>query len=1044
MRNLIISLAVLSALSALPAAAQRMQPWEDPGVFEINRLPMSATFFTAPSMTMSLDGEWNFRYEDGDWGTIRVPGMWELQGYGDPIYLNIGYPWKGHFEHNPPFVAREHNYKGVYRRTFRLDSRWRGKQVCLCIGSVTSNVQVRVNGKAVGYSEDSKLEARFDLSQYVHEGENTIELEVMRWCDGTYLEDQDFWRFTGIARGVNLYSREKERVEDVNITAGMDGLASIVTEVTPGVASVAFSIFAPSGKEVACVEENMPKKREKTESGRMVLRTSLRVDRPDLWSAERPALYGLKVEAKDRRGVVCETAVLDFGFRTVEIKNAQLLVNGQPVLVKGVDRHELSETGGYVVSEEEMIRDIRIMKQLNINTVRTCHYPDDPRWYDLCDRYGLYVIDEGNIESHGMGYEEKTLARRPDFLQAHLVRDRRMVRRDFNHPCVIVWSLGNEAGNGPNFEACYRMIKEMDPSRPVQYERAQLAWNTDIFCPMYKRLEKCVEYLESNPTRPLIQCEYAHAMGNSIGNFKEYWDLIRKYPSFQGGCIWDFQDQALRWPSSVPGTDHIYAFGGDFNDYDASDGSFNCNGVIAADRSLHPHAYEVRYQYQNIWTTLLSADPVRLKVFNENFFIPLDKYRMEWELMQDGSAIRTGVVDKLSVAPQSSAEVALDLPAGLSGSLLLNVRYVLKEADGLLPAGEQVAYDQLVLREGRPYVPVLLPPYGREVSVTETADAYAVSGAFQTLPSVACALCENVYDWTAVFDRGTGFLTAFSVAGKQLLQEPLTPSFGRAVTENDMGAKFHEKMAVWLYPEWKLESLSCEKASGGRALVTAVYAPLAGGRVKMVYDISRDGSIRVTETMEDAGGLAQAPDLFRFGVKLAMPGSFETLDFYGLGPWENYADRCSAALLGRYVQSVNDQYHYGYVRTQESGNHCGLRWLRVVDASGTGLQVTASKPFSGSVLPFSQADLDCTVNGTPKRENPYSRQAGEPRHSLELKALAHENDRTNGLTHVNVDAVQMGVGGIDSWGQTPLEKYMLHPKERSFTFTLRPVTDRVQ
>ena len=1027
MRNLIVSLALLSALWTLPAAAQKMQPWEDPGVFEINRLPMAATFVSAPRYSMSLDGEWDFRCEDGDWGTIRVPGMWELQGYGEPIYINMGYAWKGHFEHNPPFVAQEHNYRGVYRRTFQLDKDWMGKQICLCIGSVTSNVQVRVNGKAVGYSEDSKLEARFDLTKYVREGENTLELEVMRWCDGTYLEDQDFWRLTGIARGVELYTRELERVEDVHIVAGMDGHASIVAEVTPGVASAVFSIFAPSGEKVACAEVTVPKKREKSETGRVVLRTSLQVDRPALWSAESPSLYALQVEAKDRKGIVRETASLDFGFRTVEIKNAQLLVNGQPVLIKGVNRHELSETGGYVVSEEEMVRDIRIMKQLNINTVRTCHYPDDPRWYALCDRYGLYVIDEGNIESHGMGYEERTLARREDFLQAHLVRDRRMVLRDFNHPSVIIWSLGNEAGNGPNFEACYRMVKEMDPSRPVQYERAQLEWNTDIFCPMYKRLEKCVEYLESQPTRPLIQCEYAHAMGNSIGNFKEYWDLIRKYPSFQGGCIWDFQDQALRWPSKQGGTDHIFVFGGDFNEYDASDGSFNCNGVIAADRSLHPHAYEVRYQYQNIWTTLASVSPLTLRVRNEHFFIPLDRYRMEWELLQDGRTVRTGVVDKLIVAPQGSADVLLEgVPSDLPGELLLNVRFTLKETDGILEAGEQVAYDQIVLQEAP--VPVPGNHFAEKAMVRE---------------DMAGKLSFRTGDWRVTFDRATGFLTAFSAAGKQLLAEPLTPSFGRAVTENDMGAKFHEKMAVWLYPQWRLEDWSEETDDAGMVTLTAVYAPVAGARVKMTYSLNGDGGVTVCEQMEDAGGLAQAPNLFRFGIKLAMPGSFDTLDFYGLGPWENYADRCSAALLGHYRQDVNDQYHYGYVRTQESGNHCGLRWLQVVDASGTGLEVTAPEPFSGSVLPFRQAELDCTLNGTPKRKNRYSRQVGAPQHSLSLKALAHENDRANGLTHVNVDAVQMGVGGIDSWGQTPLEKYMLHPKERSFTFTLRPVTNRV-
>ena len=589
MKRLLFALALVATL---PAAAGKTAPWEDPAVSGINRLPMAATFETLQQMTLPLDGVWDFRFEDRDWSTILVPGMWELQGYGDPVYLNHGYAWRGHYENNPPFPAREHNYKGTYRRTFTLPENWTGKQICLCIGSVTSNVLVRVNGKEAGYSEDSKLEARFDLTKYLREGENTLELDVHRWCDGTYLEDQDFWRFTGIARGVYLYTREQRRIEDVHIVAGMDGVATVQVEVSPGIEKVDLSLVnasCPAGNVPA--EVTFSARRRKTERGNRLMEARMVVENPRLWSAEEPNLYNLVVEASDKKGV-CETTVIPFGFRTVQIRDARLLVNGKPVLIKGVNRHEISPTGGYVVSLEEMLEDIRIMKRLNINTVRTCHYPNDPRWPALCDEYGLYVIDEGNIESHGMGYKpEQTLANRADYLQAHLERDRRLVLRDFNHPSVIVWSLGNEAGDGSNFEACYQMVKEMDPSRPVQYERAEMKAHTDIICPMYWKPSRCVEYLENAPERPLIQCEYAHAMGNSMGNFKEYWDLTRKYPAYQGGCIWDFADQALRWPSRVEGTDHIFAFGGDFNDYDPSDGSFNCNGVIAADRTWHPHAY---------------------------------------------------------------------------------------------------------------------------------------------------------------------------------------------------------------------------------------------------------------------------------------------------------------------------------------------------------------------------------------------------------------------------------------------------------------------
>ena len=593
-KTLLILAAALAATPLFAGKNDKMEPWQDPNVFEENRLPMAATFVTDQQKTLTLNGVWKFKwnetiegrtkgfeavdYNDTDWGTIPVPGMWELNGYNDPIYLNVGFAWRGHYENNPPYPPTEHNYVGQYRRMFNVDKSWIGKQICLCIGSATSNVRVWVNGKMVGYSEDSKLEARFDLTKYVKAGENLIALEIFRWCDGSYLEDQDFWRLSGIARGVYVYTRERERIEDVNIIAGMDGNFTVNAKVTKGVRNVRVAVIDRNGNQVA-YREATPVKGEAILNGM--------VQNPDLWSAEIPNLYTLKVTASDRKNVV-ESTSIDFGFRTVEIKNAQLLVNGQPVLIKGANRHEMNADKGYVVSEEDMINDIRIMKELNMNAVRTCHYPNDPRWYALCDKYGLYVVDEGNIESHGIGYGDKTLAKRPDYKAAHLIRDQRMMRRDFNHPSVIIWSLGNEAGFGDTFVACYDWLKANDPTRPVQYERAEKASQNDIICPMYASPKWCEDFAKGNPDRPLIQCEYAHAMGNSMGNFKEYWDLIRKYPNYQGGFIWDFVDQALRWPSNEGGTDHIFAFGGDFNEYDPSDGSFNCNGVIAADRTLHP------------------------------------------------------------------------------------------------------------------------------------------------------------------------------------------------------------------------------------------------------------------------------------------------------------------------------------------------------------------------------------------------------------------------------------------------------------------------
>jgi beta-galactosidase len=1041
MRNLFLSLALMASLLPLAAQTAKMEPWQDPNVFEQNRMPMRATFVTAQQQTLSLNGLWKFYlnptiegrlkgfeavgYDDSAWGEIPVPGLWDLNGYCDPMYVNAGYPWSGHYENNPPFPALEHNYVGQYRRTFTIDPSWIGKQICLTIGSATSNVRVWVNGKMVGYSEDSKLEARFDLTKYVHAGENLIALEIFRWCDGTYLEDQDFWRFAGIARGVEIYTREKERIEDVHVTGWADGRLKVHVEVTKGIRLVDLEVIDADGRGQLAVDGI------KVVNGAADYETM--VPDPLLWSAETPNLYTLTVRA-DTRKAVAEYTEIPFGFRTVEIRGNQVLVNGQPVLFKGTDRHELSATGGYIVSEAEMIRDIRIMKELNINAVRTCHYPDDPRWLALCDKYGLYVIDEGDIESHGMGYGPETLGRNPLFAAAHLARDSRMVQRDFNHPSVIIWSMGNEAGDGPNFEACYDWIKAYDPSRPVQYERA-LRRNfeshryTDIFCPMYYSPDDILNYLKVG-TKPFIQCEYAHAMGNSMGNFKEYWDIARSEPGCQGGFIWDFMDQALYWPSDKAGTDHVFIFGGDMNDYDPSDGSFNCNGVIAADRTWHPHAFEVRYQYRNILTTA-GDKPGVIHIYNENFFTNLSRYRLLWALETDGTPVRTGVVEKLDVAPQKTKTLDLGIENLPEGDVItLTVRYQLKESDPLLPAGHEVAYGQFVLKDNMPMTggeKALLLASGLErkaapVRKDETAAGYRFSGTVAREGT----LSDRFATWEVAIDKQQGALVSYKLDGKEMISAPMMPCFDRALTENDLGARFQRQFALWRNVDFQVATISAQKEGDGYQ-VDVAYAPIDGkGTVKVTYYVEPDGTVGLAESLEDAGGLADAQYLFRFGMRFAMPGRYSDLDFFGLGPWENYSDRCSAALLGRYRQRVEDQYHYGYVRAQESGTHTGMRWLNILDEAGTGLKLWSPTSFSASALPFSLEDLDSHV------------------HSLELKAKAHENERSRGTTYVHIDLAQMGVGGINSWGTWPLKDYLLPAKPYEFIFIISPVFDQVR
>jgi len=1027
MKKLIaLSLALCAILSL---QARKLEPWQDPNVYEENRLPMRTTFTTDQQQTLSLNGRWRFHgspsvesrlkgfeamsYNDASWREMPVPGMWQLNGFGDPVYLNYGYAWRGLAPNTPPIVPQKGNYVGQYRRVFDMDASWEGKPVYLCIGSATSNVRVWINGKMVGYSEDSKLEARFDVTSMVRPGQNVIAMEIFRWCDGTYLEDQDFWRLNGIARGMYLYTREKQRLEDVHILADADGNLSVQAEVTSGIAKVEGVLVDASGRQVAAF--STPVKKGKAQAREIV-------NNVQCWSAEQPYLYTLKVSACNGAGDVVESTSFEVGFRTVEVRDGQLLVNGQPVLIKGVNRHELGPVKGYVVSEADMIRDIRIMKELNINAVRTCHYPDDPVWLSLCDRYGLYVVDEGNIESHGMGYQDGvTLAQDPQFRAAHLIRDQRMVQRDFNHPSVIIWSLGNEAGAGPNFVDCAAWIKVYDPSRPIQYERCLETPQydcSDIMCPMYASPRWSEQYAASNPARPLIQCEYAHAMGNSMGNFKEYWDLVRKYPSYQGGFIWDFQDQAL-WNGK------FFAFGGDYTTAEPSDGSFNCNGIIAADRTLHPHAYEVKYQYRNILT---SGTPEALQVHNEFFFRDLSDVRLLWTLEADGEAVRTGVVENLSAKPQETTYVTLGVGSleSLPGTLTLTVRYVLKNAWPLLPAGAEIAYDQLLLRDQRP---VMLEAEGGKVGVFDSSSTLVLSGTTD-----ACeAAGERKAVWTASFDKKTGALSSYTLERKELLSAPLMPCFNRAPVENDLGAGLQFRQGLWRNPSFEVKNFSITPQDGS-CLVEVEYAPIGGvATVSLFYYMASDGSLSVVESMTDAGGLADAPELFRFGMRFAMPATYDTVDFFGLGPWENYCDRNSAALLGRYKQKVADQYHHGYVRTQESGTHTGLRFFRVLDMDGNGFEVVSAVDFSASALPYSLEQLDVAApegdTQTPNRNGQY----GIPRHSLELKP--------SGNTHVHVDAVQMGVAGINTWGARALEQYRLPAKEREFRFVLRPVVN---
>lgn len=1022
----------LFAALALTANAQSFKEWLDPEINAVNRAPMHTNYFAYESADaamqgkkaqstnyMTLNGTWKFSwvrnadqrptdfwkvgFNDRGWNNLQVPAVWELNGYGDPIYVNTGYAWRNQFQNNPPEVPTENNHVGSYRREIIVPADWKGKDIIAHFGSVTSNMYLWVNGRYVGYSEDSKLEAEFDLTPYLKPGQtNLIAFQVFRWCDGTYLEDQDFFRYSGVGRDCYLYARNKKRIQDIRITPDLDEAykngSLRVTLDLKGSGNVNLELLDAAGKAVA------------TETAKGSGTILMNVENPHKWTAETPYLYTLRATLQGSNEVI----PVKVGFRKIELKGDQILVNGQAVLFKGADRHEIDPDGGYVVSPERMIQDIQVMKKFNINAVRTCHYPDDNLWYDLCDQYGLYVVAEANIESHGMGYGDKTLAKRTDYAKAHMERNQRNVQRGFNHPSIIFWSLGNEAGFGPNFEACYRWIKNEDSSRAVQYEQAHGNEFTDIDCPMYadyKHMEKYGQRTDAK--KPLIQCEYAHAMGNSQGGFKEYWDLIRKYPKYQGGFIWDFVDQANHWKNK-DGVD-IYGYGGDFNKYDASDNNFNNNGLISPDRRPNPHAHEVGYFYQSIWTTPADLAKGEIKVYNENFFRDLSAYYMEWQLLADGEVMQAGVIQDLNVAPQQTATLKLNLNTENicpCKELLLNVAYKLKSAETLMPAGSTVAYDQLTIRPYKAQTPELKNRKASNIAVH--------------VPVIK----DNDHNYLIVegenfiieFNKHNGYLSRYEADGIQLLNQgaQLTPNFWRAPTDNDYGAGLQHRYAVWKNPGLKLTSLK-QNIENEQAVIQAEYDMKAvKGKLFLTYVINNEGAIKVTQKME-AGKEEKVSDMFRFGMQMQMPENFNEVEYYGRGPIENYADRNHSTMLGKYRQTVAEQF-YPYIRPQETGTKTDLRWWRVLNVSGNGLQFVGDTPFSASALNYSIESLD---DGAQK----------DQRHSPEVPKAP--------FTNLCIDKVQMGLGCVNSWGTLPLEKYRVPYQDYEFSFILTPVRHKV-
>jgi beta-galactosidase len=1043
----LLSLSVARAQSNASADIDFMSDdhavWQDQHVWQINREAPHAHFIPfqsaeaisdnifSSSLLQSLNGKWKFNlvtrpadrpgdffkdgYDVSRWGDIKVPANWEVEGYDYPIYTNVQYP----HDRTPPVIQSHYNPVGSYRRTFTVPAAWADKDVILHFGGVSSAMFVWVNGQQVGYSEDSKTPAEFNITPYLRAGENTLAVQVFRWSDASYLEDQDFWRLSGITRDVYLIARDLAHIRDFRVYSPLangykDGDFKVEFDVKNNEEKVTAAIIEAKLSAGQSVVEEFSKEVE-LQPGSNAVEFAKMISSVKAWTAETPDLYELVVVLKDADGGVVEAFRQDVGFRTIEFINGELHVNGEYVYLKGVNIHEHNDVTGHVQDEATMIKDIRTMKMHNLNAVRTSHYPEPERWYELCNKYGLYLVDEANIESHGMGYGEESLAKDTTWMGAHMYRTENMFERDKNQPSVIIWSLGNEAGNGPNFHATYDYLKNIDKSRVVQYEGSRLDYNTDIFCPMYMRIDGMIKYAESNPERPLIQCEYAHAMGNSVGNLQDYWDVIEKYDALQGGFIWDWVDQGLLTKNE--NGEEFWAYGGDFGPEDVpSDGNFCNNGLVNPDRTVKPHLLEVKKVYQYIGFKAVDLANGKLSFLNKYAFIPLDGFAFDWEVQEDGETIQKGTIDALTLKPGESKEIALNFnfEKKTGKEYFLNIYARTIHEANLVPKNHIVAYEQFELSEG----PVLVTeePVKTKLKVQKTADGAIVSGSF----------------FTAGFDAKDGNLDHFTVNGKEMLKQGLVPDFWRAPIDNDYGNNLYNRSRIWRKAgEHKSGVKMTVKKEKTHINVTFDMAlnDESGKQIasySTVYSVYDNGDIVVNNNFKksDAG----LPEIVRMGMNLQMPRQYDQMAWFGRGPQESYWDRKTSALVGKYSGSVTDQF-WAYLRPQENGNKTDVRWVTITNEAGEGLTFIGQPLISATASHVVMEDLE-----SPERTDGRQREGVKPvnRHTTDVKF--------RDLTSVNIDYKQMGVGGDNSWGALTHPEYRLTGDAYNYSFIIRPVT----
>ena len=1026
---------------------------EDPNIVEVNKLPPRASFFNYESKKLaqksdpsqseyyqSLNGTWKFYwvqnpadrpsdfylpdYDDSKWDNFSVPANWEINGYGVPIYLN--HPYEFSYDPEPPFIPSGKNPVGSYRRKFIVSDLWEGRRIVIHFGAVKSAFFIWVNGNKVGYSQGSKLPAEFDITDFVHPGENIIALEVYRWSDGSYLECQDFWRISGIERDVYISAQPKVRIEDFWAKTPLDEnyrdgelelLIDIINEYSLDESvTIHTELFDQNGRRVYNKYDKLTIPAKKT----IVHTLKKSIPNVAVWTAETPNLYNLQISIK--KGPVFLTSITDdIGFRSVQVKNGQFLVNGKPVLIKGVNRHEHDPKTGHVISRKSMEEDIRLMKEYNINTVRTSHYPADPYWYDLCDRYGLYVIDEANIESHGMGYHpDKTLGNKPDWYVAHFTRIFRMVERDKNHPSIIMWSMGNEGGDGVNFVECSKWIRSRDPSRPVHYERAGDNDHVDIFSPMYTGVEWLKNWAKENHKRPLIMCEYMHAMGNSLGGMSDYWDLIRKEKQLQGGCIWDWVDQGLETVSE--NGQAYFAYGGDFGPPETpSDGNFLINGLVQPDRSPNPHIYEAKKAYQNFLVEPVGLNDYVVEIKNEHFFLNSDPFLISWKIRSEGETLKEGELLKLNLDPLESKIIQLPVGKVIMEPLkeyFLEFNFRLKQDRGLLKKGHLVAWEQIDLVNYHTLKKVKL-------------DEVRSDNLMNFSSFINCINNDSIVevvgnDYKIYFSKEEGTIKSWKINGAELLLNGPKPNFWRVPTDNDFGNNMPAKMVFWKEASdvQHIENVLVKEQDGLVKIKVFYRYNNQKSKGEIEYNIFGNGHILLRHSFYP--NKADLPNLPKFGISMDILKDFQNLTWYGRGPHENYADRKASTIVDVFSGKVSEQFH-PYIRPQESGNKTDVRWVAFRNNSGAGIMFSGFFSFNASH--YNPEDFDHGFDPLLDGYNANFEVRKKQMHTIDLK----ERD----LIHLNIDHLQMGIGGEDSWGAMPLKKYQIVPKK--YTYYLRMI-----